>query len=109
MKVELLYVAGCPNHSPALSRVREALQQEGITAEIAQVEVPDAVTARSIGFPGSPTIRINGLDVEPSARSGHSYGLSCRTYAVENYRSGVPPLAWIRAAIREAVSSGRQR
>ena len=106
MKVEILYFAGCPNHPPAVSQVHEALQQEGVTAEMVEVEVTDAATAHSVGFLGSPTIRINGLDVEPSARSVHSYGLSCRTYTAENYRAGVPPLAWIRAAIREAESAG---
>ena len=110
MKVEVLYFSGCPNHTPAVDQVREALQQEGLTAEVVEVEVTNADTAQSVGFLGSPTIRINGLDVEPSARSVHSYGLSCRTYTTENYRAGVPPLAWIRAAIREAGSSaGGQR
>ena len=107
MKVEVLYFAGCPNYAPAVSQVREALEHEGVTAEMVEVEVTDTATAQSVGFLGSPTIRINGLDVEPSARSVHSYGLSCRTYTAENYRAGVPPLAWIRAAIREA--GGRQR
>lgn len=110
MKVEVLYFAGCPNYPPAVSQVREALQQEGVTAEMVEVEVTDGDTARAVGFLGSPTIRVNGLDVDPSARSVESYGLSCRTYTAENYRAGVPPLAWIRAAIREAASSvGRQR
>src|SRR5215203_4148822 len=106
MKVEVLYFASCPNHPPAVSQVQEALQQEGVTAEVVEVEVTDADTARAAGFLGSPTIRINGLDVEPSARAAQSYGLSCRTYTAVDYRAGVPPLAWIRAAIREAGSSG---
>ena len=108
MKVEVLYFADCPNHSSAVDRVREALQEEGLTAEVVEVEVTDADTAQSLGFLGSPTIRINGLDVEPSARSLHSsYGLSCRTYTAEKYRAGVPPLAWIRAAIREVAGGQR--
>jgi hypothetical protein len=106
VKVEVLYFAGCPNHHPAVTQVREALQQEGVRAEMVEVEVNDVDTARAVGFFGSPTIRVNGLDVDPSARSVQSYGLSCRTYTVENYRAGVPPVAWIRAAIREAGSSG---
>jgi hypothetical protein len=106
MKVEVLYFAGCPNHPPAVSQVQEALQQEGVTAEMVEVEVTDEDTARAVGFLGSPTIRVNGLDVEAAARSVQSYGLSCRTYAAENYRAGVPPVAWIRAAIREAGRSG---
>jgi hypothetical protein len=109
VKVEVLYFAGCPNHQPAVSQVREALKQEGVRAEMVEVEVNDADAARAVGFLGSPTIRVNGLDVDPSSRSEQSYGLSCRTYREENYQAGVPPLAWIRAAIREAASTaGRQ-
>ena len=64
MKIEILYFAGCPNHAPAISQVRKALHQEGVTAEMIEVEVKDADRARAAGFPGSPTIRVNGQDVE---------------------------------------------
>jgi hypothetical protein len=107
MKVEILYFAGCPNHPPAVSRVREALQQEGVKAEMVEVEVKDTEAAQTVGFLGSPTIRVNGLDVEASARSMQAYGLTCRNYTAENYRAGVPPLEWIRAAVREAGNTGR--
>lgn len=109
MKVEILYFAGCPNHAPAVSQVREALQQEGIGAEMFEVEVKDAETARAVSFIGSPTIRIDGEDVEASARSVRAYGLICRTYTAGNYRAGVPPLEWVRAAIREATNNHRGR
>jgi hypothetical protein len=102
MKVEILYFAGCPNHPPAVGRVQEALQQEGVAAEMVEVEVKDAATARLVQFLGSPSIRIDGQDVEPSARSALAFGVMCRTYADEGRRAGVPPLEWIRAAVREA-------
>ena len=102
MKVEILYFAGCPNRPPAVGRVLEALQQEGVFAEVVEVEVQDAATALVTGFFGSPTIRIDGRDVEPAARSAQAFGLTCRTYIDEGYRAGAPPIEWIRAAIREA-------
>ena len=102
MKVEILYFFGCPNHPPAVGAVREALQQEGMSADLVEVEVNDAATARGIGFLGSPTIRINGQDVERSARTAQAFGLSCRTYTHRGHRAGVPPLEWIRTALREA-------
>ena len=105
MKVEVLYFSGCPNHPPAVSQVREVLQQEGVTAEMVEVEVEDADTARSVGFLGSPTIRVNGKDVEASARSAQAFGLTCRTYTSGGYRAGVPPVEWIRTAIREAINT----
>ena len=102
MKIEILYLAGCPNYQPAVSRVLEALQQEGVSAEMEDVEVKDAATARSVRFLGSPTIRVNGQDVEPSARSAQAFGLTCRTYADQGQRAGTPSVEWIRAAMREA-------
>ena len=102
MKVEILYFSGCPNHPPAVGVVREALQKEGLSAELVEVEVKDGDTARVVGFLGSPTIRINGQDVERSARSAQGFGLSCRTYTNRGRRAGVPPLEWIRAGLREA-------
>src|SRR5713226_5043154 len=102
MKVEILYFAGCPNHLPAVVRALEVLRQEGAPAEVVEVEVKDAAAARVTRFLGSPTIRIDGSDVEPAARSAQVFGLACRTYINDGYRAGVPPIEWIRAAVREA-------
>jgi hypothetical protein len=102
MKVEVLYFSGCPNHSPAVDCVREVLAQEDAQAEMVEVEVSDAATAQQVGFLGSPTIRVDGRDVEPAARAERSFGLSCRTYVDGSRRAGVPPVEWIRAAVREA-------
>ena len=103
MRVEILYFAGCPNYSPVVGRVLEALQREGVSAEVVEVEVKDAATALMTGFLGSPTVRIDGRDVEPAARSAQEFGLTCRTYFDGGYREGVPPIEWIRAAIREGI------
>jgi hypothetical protein len=79
VKVEVLYFSGCPNHEPAVDRVREVLAQEGASVEVLQVEINDPVSAREIGFLGSPTIRIDGQDVELAARGARAFGMSCRT------------------------------
>jgi hypothetical protein len=102
MKVDIFYFSGCPNHAPAVERVREVLKQECTDAEVIETEINDPATAKSVGFLGSPTIRIDGQDVEPSARSAGSFGMSCRTYLAGGQRIGVPPPEWIRAAVREA-------
>jgi hypothetical protein len=65
MKVEVLYFEGCPNHVPAVERVREALQSENETADVQEIEVRTQGEAESLGFLGSPSVRINGLDIEP--------------------------------------------
>jgi copper chaperone CopZ len=102
MKIEILYFDECPNHGPTLERVREVLLQEGQAAEVVEVNVRDEVTATSVGFLGSPTVRINGVDIEPSARFSKDFGLMCRTYCDGGKRVGIPPLDLIRGAVREA-------
>jgi copper chaperone CopZ len=105
MKIEVLYFDECPNHRPTLERVKEALQEESLAADLVEVNVGDEATARSVGFLGSPTVRVDGLDVEPSARSSKEFGLMCRTYAEGNRRVGVPPRELIRTALREAAGA----
>ena len=102
MRVEILYFSGCPNHAPAVDCVRAVLAQEDTQAEMVEVEVRDVATAQRIGFLGSPTIRVDGQDVELAARAERAFGLSCRTYIDGGRRAGVPPPEWIRAAVREA-------
>ena len=102
MRVEVLYFSGCPNHAPAVDRVREVLEQESASADLIEVEVKDVAAAQQVGFLGSPTIRVDGQDVEPAARTIREFSLCCRTYIDGGRRLGVPPHDWIRAAIREA-------
>jgi hypothetical protein len=97
MKIEVLYVPGCPNYQPALDRVQRALAAEALAEEIHQVRVNTLAEAKALLFPGSPTIRVNGVDVEPQPNSVP--GLACRLYAD---RSGVPSQEAVRTAISQA-------
>jgi hypothetical protein len=101
VRVEILYLLGCPNHVPAVDRVREVLRQEGTPAEMVEFEVKDAATAQQIGFLGSPSIRVDGQDVEAASRAVRAFGMMCRTYIDGGRLAGVPPPEWIRAAVRE--------
>ncbi len=97
MRIEMLYFDGCPNHSPAVDRLRTVLAAEGLHAEVIEVLVRDESAARELKFFGSPTIRINGLDVETSSRLVTETGFACRCYL-----GGLPSEEMIRAAVREA-------
>jgi copper chaperone CopZ len=105
MKIEFLYFDGCPNHLLMLERVKECLDLEGLAAEVVEVNVPDDPTARSLGFLGSPTVRIEGLDIEPSARLSKEFGMMCRTYTDTEgcTRVGLPSRQLIQTALREAA------
>lgn len=103
MKIEVLYVPNCPNHAVALERLREILSSESSQVDVNEVPVGDSAMAQSLKFPGSPTIRVNGQDVEPQSEQTASFGLMCRLYSG---CSGVPSNQKLREAIEKARASG---
>jgi hypothetical protein len=106
VKVEVLYFKGCPNHEPAVEQVRKALRSEGLPILVNEVEITDPAMAQKFGFLGSPSIRIDGIDVEPGAREIKAFGFGCRTYSDdEGRRSGLPPVGLIQQAARERRSA----
>src|SRR5215469_4515917 len=106
MTIELLYFVDCPNHVPAMGILREVLDSLGRQDKIHEVEVRSQAEAEAIRFVGSPSIRINGSDIEPWARSATSFGLSCRTYVDRSRRGGVPSRDLLRRAIMEGIREG---
>jgi hypothetical protein len=97
MKIEIFYLEGCPNHKPASERVLDVIREEGISASLTEIEVPNRAAAERLGFLGSPTIRVDGVDIEPASRNAKGCGFACRRYP-----GGLPPMEMIRAALREA-------
>ena len=64
MSVALYYFVDCPSYRPALENLRAALRLEQWPDEAEMVQVADAKDAQSQRFVGSPTIRIDGVDLE---------------------------------------------
>ena len=102
-RVELLWWEGCPSHPRALSELREAMAAAGLD--------PDAIELRHIdtdddaareGFVGSPTIRIDGRDLQRPA--DEPVGLTCRVYRLRDGRvSPTPDPADVRDALLAAT------
>jgi hypothetical protein len=106
LEIEVLYFKGCPNHKPAVEQVRKALQAEAIAGSVNEIEVRDAAMAAETRFIGSPSVRVNGVDVEEAAREAESFGFGCRTYFEDNRRSGLPSVELIRKALVNAMPVG---
>ena len=105
MRVEVLYFDGCPNHEELVPRLRRLLREAAVDAHVELRRVPDEVAAESERFLGSPTVRIDGRDVEPGAERRTDFGLKCRLYRTERGFSGLPEDDWILAAVRTADGS----
>ncbi len=99
MRIEVLYIADCPNHQLAVDRVRDALRSAAISGQVEEIEVRTQAQAETLRFIGSPTVRINGLDVEPEARAVDHFGLGCRSYLEDGRRSGLPSSNLLRLSL----------
>jgi hypothetical protein len=102
MTLELLYLAACPNHEMTAELVCSVLEAEGMTSEVRQILIRNEDDARAHGFPGSPTIRVNGRDIEDLPTEQLAIGFACRTYLVEGRSQGIPPRSWLEQAVRAA-------
>jgi Domain of unknown function (DUF2703) len=98
MRIEVLYFDDCPNYVPTVDRLKTVLREEGLNIDVREIEVKDASTAERLRFIGSPTVRINGLDIETASRCLPGWAFACRRYA-----GGLPSETMIRAALREAL------
>jgi hypothetical protein len=103
VKVELLWWEGCPSTERALSAVREALSELGLShVEVRMREIATEDDARDSGFVGSPTILIDGADLVPAA-ADEQIGLSCRVYRRRDGRiSPIPDPDDLREALQRA-------
>lgn len=104
IKVELLYIDDCPHHEPLALVLRSLLDEAGRDEHIVQRRIVDERQAIRERFLGSPTVRINGQDVDPSAAAQIDYGLQCRLYVTDAGLQGMPSTEWIRTGLAQAAA-----
>ena len=104
MRVSFLYYEDCPSYDLALERLREVMDEEGIPSEVEVIKVETEEQARELRFVGSPTIRVDGQDIDPPSES--RYALTCRTYRLADDRiSPLPSKDMIRRALSSPAKS----
>jgi hypothetical protein len=103
-RVELLFWDGCPSHPQALADLREAMAEAGLdpdTILVREVDTDDAAARER--FVGSPTIRIDGEDIQPPP-GDEPVALACRVYRTRDGRySPVPDPHDVREALGSAM------
>lgn len=103
MKIEILTFSGCPHGEATLERTLDVLSALDARAEVSEVDVRDHADAVRRRFPGSPTVRVDGTDIEPAAEAQSTGGLSCRIYG----SSGVSSRDLLAEAITRAQRGPR--
>lgn len=99
-----MVVPGCPNEGRAAVVLGQALADVGLAdVPVRTVVVVSQRQAEQLGFVGSPTILVNGVD--PFGTEGQAPGLACRVYRGAAGLSGVPDPDALRRALRQAARS----
>jgi hypothetical protein len=100
VKVEFLYFDSCPGHKQTLVNLKAALLDGKISADLVLINVTSEAQAEKVRFQGSPSIRVNGKDLD-GRNEGYSYG--CRIYQVDGKITPTPTKEFIRAKLKELV------
>ncbi|MBG6215310.1 hypothetical protein RCH23_003250 [Cryobacterium sp. CAN_C3] len=96
MDVTLLYFKACPNWKVADERLNLLVgERPDINVRHQLVETPEQ--ADRVGFLGSPSIHVGGVDV--FAEPGSQAGLTCRRYPTPNGYEGAPTLEQLRTVL----------
>ncbi len=103
MDITLLYFDGCPNWKTADQRlVAIAADVPDLTIARRRIESPE--DAERVGFHGSPSILVDGVDA--FAEPGAGVGMACRVYSTPEGPAGAPTVSQLREAIGKAQPNG---
>jgi glutaredoxin len=123
MKIEVLYILDCPWCVKTKELVRGSIKELGVRAEIEEILIDSHQKARKHHFCGSPTIRIDGKDIQEEVRKDRCLPceeladccreatgfvkqecfLGCRIYFYRGKQYPYPPKAMIKEAVKEHV------
>lgn len=104
VRIELFVREDCPNRGMALIVVERVVDETGIPAEIEVVEVESDDDAETYRVLGSPTVLVDGRDVDPQPSGYADYTTDDRIYRTDRGPCGWPEAEWIRDALLRAVA-----
>ena len=99
MLIRLLYFEGCPHSDATFDLVRRVAGRRRPDAVFELIEITSQAEAVRLRCLGSPTIHVNGVDIDPAARDRTDFGFACRLYGT----SRIPEAGMIAAAIHESA------
>lgn len=98
-RVDLLWFRDCPHHEAARRLLHEIIDEVAPGTQVEDIDATDLDVAGAVRFPGSPTIRVDGRDVDPRFTDPNDYTPRCRLYLTEHGVRGLPERSWIEAAL----------
>ncbi len=101
VNIGVLFIEGCPGVSSITNNIKEAIAEEAVDANISFILIQTPEDAGRLHFTGSPTVRINGMDIESNMQNIKDYGLRSRHYYINGKKSDYPTKSMIRDAIKK--------
>jgi hypothetical protein len=101
-QVEVLVTPDCPYRDAAIALARRVCGDLGGQAELRVIQVNDQPAAERLRFLGSPTIRVDGRDIEPGAEGNFEVVHGCRLYQGPHSLHGLPEEGWLHQALQDA-------
>ncbi len=102
-EVELLWFLDCPNRVAVRQMLEAVIEELAPGTPIHNLDATNPMTAERLRFPGSPTIRVDGRDIDPSFVDSADYTPRCRLYRTDAGLRGLPERRWIEDALVSGV------
>jgi len=124
MEIQLLYLLDCPWCVKTKGLIRESLKELGVKANVEEILIDTDEKAKKYRFAGSPSIRINGKDMQEEVLKGlclpceelagitkgatdfvkQECRYGCRLYIYKGRQYPYPPKKMIKEAVRKALA-----
>ena len=106
VRVEILARKGCDNRGMAVLVVERVVAEMGIPVVVKEIDLTSEAQAKKRRFLGSPSVHVDGVDVEPGASASTDFTLADRVYRSGDWGlQAWPDERWIRAALIVAQSA----
>jgi hypothetical protein len=105
LRIDFLWFDECPSHEGARQLLADVLKSRNLDEVFNDLNASSPEDAEQLRFPGSPTIRVDGIDIEPDFVDPGDYTPRCRLYYTKAGLSGKPDRVWIEEAIDRALKS----
>ncbi|MGH3135347.1 MAG: DF family (seleno)protein [Gaiellaceae bacterium] len=104
VRIEILARKDCPSRGMAIAVVEKVVAETGVPAEVEVVDMTSYEQARTRRFLGSPTVRVEGRDVDQRLNGRTEFTLGDRVYRTDRGLAGWPDEEWVREALLLAVA-----
>ncbi|KAF0109881.1 MAG: putative alkylmercury lyase [Chloroflexi bacterium] len=101
-KIQLLFIDGCPNFMTASRNLEASLRLLEIDIKPEQIIINDDIEADHYSFQGSPSIKVDGVDLWE--KKADEYHIGCRVYPTPEGLKGSPTVEMLVERLRSILN-----